>query len=174
LAFKDIVAIKSPQQRIQTFDETRHKFATVDYGLANWMTVMKAQHAEHANATSSFSGPRMMNFSNGSTRGKYTNAPGGAPPPLQQPYYQQYLNASSPTTPGTPVSRPGPSTPVGSQQGLSPAGGSKITTQQVQAKGKEFLHTAGIFGGKAGKAGKGLLAKGKNKLRGAGGGDKVD
>ena len=27
---------------------------------------------------------------------------------------------------------------------------------------------------KAGKAGKGLLAKGKNKLRGAGGGDKVD
>jgi hypothetical protein len=43
----------------------------------------------------------------------------------------------------------------------------------VQAKGKEFLHTAGIFGGKAGKAGKGLLAKGKNKFRGSGG-DKVD
>tara|TARA_R110002060_G_scaffold48987_2_gene59948 strand:+ start:632 stop:826 length:195 start_codon:yes stop_codon:yes gene_type:complete len=63
--------------------------------------------------------------------------------------------------------------PSGSQQGFS-AVGNKITTQQVQAKGKELLHTAGIFGGKAGKAGKGLLAKGKNKLRAAGGGDKVD
>jgi hypothetical protein len=59
-----------------------------------------------------------------------------------------------------------------SQQGFSP-GGAKITSQQVQAKGKEFLHTAGVFGGKAGKAGKGLLAKGKSRLRGAGG-DKVD
>jgi len=137
------------------------------------MTTLKTQHPEHVDATASFSGPRMT-FPNGSTRGKFAKPPVGAPPPLQQPYYQQYLNASSPTTPGTPVSRPGPSVPVGSQQGPSPAGGNKITTQQVQAKGKELLHTAGIFGGKAGKAGKGLLAKGKNKLRGAGSGDKVD
>jgi hypothetical protein len=173
LAFREIVAMKSPQQRIQTFDETRHKFASVDYGLTNWLATMKAQHAEHANASPSFGGSRVSTFADGSARGKFGKAPGGAHPPLQQPYYQQYLNASSPTTPGTPVSRPGPSTPVGSQQGLSPAG-TKITTQQVQAKGKELLHTAGIFGGKAGKAGKGLLAKGKNKLRGAGGGDKVD
>jgi len=137
------------------------------------MITMKAQHPEHANTTSSFGSSRAINFPNGSARGKFGKAPGGAPPPLQPPYYQQYLNASSPTSPGTPGSRPGPSTPVGSQQGLSPAG-TKIKTQQVQAKGKELLHTAGIFGGKAGKAGKGLLAKGKNKLRGAGGGDKVD
>lgn len=174
LAFKDIIAIKSPQRRIQTFDETRHRFATVDYGLDNWMMSMKAQYAEHANATASFDGLGNANFLGGSVRGKFAKAPGGAPLPIQQPYYQQYLNASSPTTPGPPVARPGPSTPVGSQQGLSPAGGSKITTHQVQAKGKELLHTAGIFGGKAGKAGKGLLAKGKNKLRGAGSGDKVD
>jgi hypothetical protein len=171
LAFKEIAAIKDPHERIQTFDEMRHRFANMDSGLFDWMTTLKAQHPEHANATGSWSGAAFA-APTGSARSKYSKATGQALPPLQQPYYQQYLNAS-PTTPGTPVSRPGPSTPSGSQQGFSPAGG-KLTSQQVQAQGKELLHKAGIFGGKAGKAGKGLLAKGKNKLRGSGAGDKVD
>ena len=172
LAFKEIAAIKNPHERIQTFDEMRHRFAAMDSGLIDWMATLKAQHPEHANATGSWSGAAFP-IANGSARSKYSKATGQALPPLQQPYYQQYLNAS-PTTPGTPVSRPGPSIPSGSQQGFSPAGSGKLTSQQVQAKGKELLHTAGIFGGKAGKAGKGLLAKGKNKLRGSGSGDKVD
>jgi hypothetical protein len=170
LAFKEIVAIKNPHQRIQAFDEMRNRFANMDSGLSDWMANLQAQHPEHANANGSWSG-NASGAPNGSARSKHSKAI-GAQLPLQQPYYQQYLNAS-PNNPGTPVSRPGPSTPVGSQQGLSPAGGKK-TSQQVQAKGKELLHTAGIFGGKAGKAGKGLLAKGKNKLRGSGAGDKVD
>jgi hypothetical protein len=174
LAFKEIAAIKNPHQRIQTYDETRQRFAAIDSGLIDWMANLRAQHPEHATATASFSGAAFP-VPNGSARSKYSKATGQSLPPLQQPYYQQYLNAS-PTTPGTPVSRPGPSIPSGpsgSQQGFSPAGG-KSTGQQVQAKGKELLHSAGIFGGKAGKAGKGLLAKGKNKLRGSGAGDKVD
>jgi hypothetical protein len=132
------------------------------------MATLKAQHPEHSNATGSYAG--LGGVPGGSARSKFAkaNAPGAQP--LQQPYYQQYLNASSPTNPSTPVSKPGPNLPAAyQQQGFSPASGGK-----VQAKGKEFLHTAGIFGGKAGKAGKGLLAKGKNKLRGAGSGDKVD
>ena len=168
LAFKEIAAIKNPHQRIQTFDETRHRFANMDSGLIDWMSALRAQYPEHAHATGSFNGAA-FSAPNGSARSKAT---GQALPPLQQPYYQQYLNAS-PTTPGTPVSRPGPSIPSGSQQGFSPAAG-KLTSQQVQSKGKELLHTAGVFGGKAGKAGKGLFAKGKNKLRGSGAGDKVD
>jgi hypothetical protein len=173
LAFREIAAMKSPHQRIQTFDETRQRFAAMESGLADWMATLKAQHPEHSNATGSYAG--LGGVPGGSARSKFAkaNAPGAQP--LQQPYYQQYLNASSPTNPSTPVSKPGPNLPAASQQqGFSPAGGSKLTSQQVQAKGKEFLHTAGIFGGKAGKAGKGLLAKGKNKLRGAGSGDKVD
>jgi hypothetical protein len=42
----------------------------------------------------------------------------------------------------------------------------------MQAKSKELLHTAGIFGGRASKAGKGLLAKGKSRFKGSG--DKVE
>ena len=171
LAFKEIASMKNSHQRIQTFDETRHRFAAMDSGLTDWISALKAQHPEHAHATGSWGGAGFP-APNASARSKYSKATGQVLPPLQQPYYQQYLNAS-PTTPGTPVSRPGPAVPSGSQQGFSPAG-SKMTSQQVQAKGKELLHTAGIFGGKAGKAGKGLLAKGKNKLRGSGTGDKVD
>jgi hypothetical protein len=172
LAFKEIAAIKSSHQRIQTFDETRHRFAAMDSGLTNWLEALIAQYPEHHGATATFA-TSSVGVPAGSARSKFSKGT-GVPPQVQQPYYQQYLNASNPSIPGTPASRPGPSLPVGSQQGFSPASGSKLTTQQVQAKGKEFLHTAGIFGGKAGKAGKGLLAKGKNKLRGAGGGDKVD
>jgi hypothetical protein len=49
----------------------------------------------------------------------------------------------------------------GSQQDFSPAG-NKLSTQQVQAKGKQLLHSARIFSGKAGKAGKDFLPKSKN------------
>ncbi|KAH9214258.1 hypothetical protein DL95DRAFT_446591 [Leptodontidium sp. 2 PMI_412] len=177
IAFREIVAMKSPQERIKTFDETRHRFAAMDSGLNDWIAKLQGQFPEeHGGVTGSWGSSR-SSIPSGSARGRFSKSStaGGPAPPLQQPYYQQYLNASSPPAPSTPVSgapRPGPSMPSGSQQGFSSAS-SKMTTQQVQAKGKELLHTAGIFGGKAGKAGKGLLAKGKNKLRAAGGGDKT-
>lgn len=183
LGFKEIVGIGSTQQRIHTFDLTRERFATMDSGLNDWMAHLQALHPEHAGTGPSFGGSR-ISVPNGTARSKFGKltgggdkgggGSGGVAPPLQQPYFQHYLNASSPTTPSTPVPRPGSGTAssmaFGSQQGFSSNSG-KITTHQVQAKGKELLHSAGIFGGKAGKAGKGLLAKGKNKFRG---GDKVD
>ncbi|CRG91285.1 Serine-rich adhesin for platelets [Talaromyces islandicus] len=43
--------------------------------------------------------------------------------------------------------------------------GSSQLGQNVEAKGKDFLHSAGVFGGKAGGAARGLFAKGKSKLR---------
>ena len=49
---------------------------------------------------------------------------------------------------------------------FSPPAG-KVATQ----KGKDLLHSAGIFGGKANNAAKGFFAKGKSRFRG---GDKVD
>jgi hypothetical protein len=173
IAFKDIVAINSPKQRIQVFNETRQHWATIDTGLSDWMVRLQGQYPEHAGTTGAWSGSR-TSAPIGSARSKFSK-PAGPAPPLQQPYYQQYLNASSPANPSTPINPgpgPGPSFQTNAQHNFAPAG-NKLTSHQVQAKGKEFLHTAGIFGGKAGKAGKGLLAKGKNKFRGSGG-DKVD
>jgi hypothetical protein len=174
LGFKDITAISSPQQRIKTFNDTRQYWASIDPGLNDWMLKLQGEHPELANTTAAWAS--RPGVPDASARTKFSKA-GANTSSLQQPYYQQYLNASSPTTPSTPTSSgpgSGPSFQPATQQGFAPTPGSKLTSHQVQAKGKEFLHTAGIFGGKAGKAGKGLLAKGKNKLRGAGGGDKVD
>ncbi|PQE06275.1 SWI-SNF chromatin-remodeling complex protein [Rutstroemia sp. NJR-2017a BBW] len=168
LSFKEIMAIQDPKQRVHAFNETKERFAAMDSGIHEWILATQAQYPEHADVTASYAGYG-SNFTSGTVRSKHTKSVG--PGMLQAPYYQQYLNASSPSQ-STPMSRPGPNTPVGTQQGFSPAG-AKITTQQVQAKGKEFLHSAGVFGGKAGKAGKGLLAKGKSRLRAAGGGDKT-
>lgn len=177
ISFKEITAISSPQQRIQTFNDTRQYWASIDPGLSDWMMRLQGQYPEHAGATAAWGNSR-AGMPVGSARSKFGKSSAAAQP-LQQPYYQQYLNASSPTatSPSTPTKAgpgPGPSfnQPI-AQLGPAPSG-NKMSTHQVQAKGKEFLHTAGIFGGKAGKAGKGLLAKGKNKLRAAGGGDKVD
>ena len=73
----------------------------------------------------------------------------------------------------------GPSTPTatpqGNQQSVGGAGaGGKSTSHQMQAKGKDLLHSAGVLGGKATIGAKGLFAKGKSRFRGSGGADKVD
>ena len=45
--------------------------------------------------------------------------------------------------------------------------------QMAKEKGKELLHSAGVFGGAVGKKGKGLFKKGTSRWLG-GGGDKVE
>ncbi|KAA8570165.1 hypothetical protein EYC84_002490 [Monilinia fructicola] len=164
LTFKEIVAMKDVHERVHAFDETRERFAAMDSGIHEWISALKAEQPEHHDVTESYGGFR-SSAPTGSTR-RYTKSGLGG---LQSPYHQQYLNASATSQSSAPVSS-------GIQQGFSPAH-AKITTQQVQAKGKEFLHSAGMFGGKAGKAGfqagKGLLAKGKNRLRAAGSSDKT-
>ncbi|KAF7959435.1 hypothetical protein EAE96_001052 [Botrytis aclada] len=171
LTFKEIMGMKDVHERVHAFDETRERFAAMDSGIHEWIFALKAEQPEHADVNECYGGFRTT-VPTGSTR-RNTRSGSAA---LQSPYYQQYLNASAPSQASVPASRTGQTGPSGIQQGFSPAH-AKITTQQVQAKGKEFLHTAGIFGGKAGKAGfqagKGLLAKGKNRLRAAGSSDKT-
>ncbi|KAF5867855.1 uncharacterized protein Bfra_007050 [Botrytis fragariae] len=171
LTFKEILGMKDVHERVHAFDETRERFAAMDSGIHEWIFALKAEQPEHADVNECYGGFRTT-VPTGSTR-RNTRSGSAA---LQSPYYQQYLNASAPSQTSLPASRTGQTGTSGIQQGFSPAH-AKITTQQVQAKGKELLHTAGIFGGKAGKAGfqagKGLLAKGKNRLRAAGSSDKT-
>ncbi|QSZ32146.1 hypothetical protein DSL72_001716 [Monilinia vaccinii-corymbosi] len=168
LTFKEIAAMKNVHERVKAFDETRERFAAMDSGLHEWILALKAEQPEHDDVTESYRAFR-SSAPTGSTR-RNTKSGLGV---LHSPYHQ---HTTSPSQSSTPASRPGQNGSSGIQQGFTPAH-AKITTQQVQAKGKEFLHTAGIFGGKAGKAGfqagKGLLAKGKNRLRAAGSSDKT-
>ncbi|APA15810.1 hypothetical protein sscle_15g105800 [Sclerotinia sclerotiorum 1980 UF-70] len=169
--WKEILGMKDVHERVHAFDEIRERFAAMDSGIHDWIFALKAEQPEHADVNESYGG-FTSNVPTSSTR-RNTRSASGA---MQSPYFQQYLNASGPSQSSTSVSRPGQTGTSGNQQGFSPAH-AKITSQQVQAKGKEFLHHAGMFGGKAGKAGfqagKGLLAKGKNRLRAAGSSDKT-
>ncbi|KAG8534186.1 uncharacterized protein KY384_001030 [Bacidia gigantensis] len=161
-AFREIMALKTPQERILAFDETQRKFANLNTGLAHWIATTSNALPEHSDLvqTGGQMGVAAPDHKASPSRSK-----------TGQPYYQQYLDASPQSQAG--VNAPAGSAPGPNQsQGFSPSG-NKITSQQVQAKSKEFLHTAGVFGGKANIAAKGLFSKGKNKLRDASGSKKV-
>lgn len=155
MAFRDILNIASIEQRIDRFDETKAQFYSMDSGLSNWIMHMQSQ-LEH--------GPTSMP---GGQSG--LGSPTGAQPPTQQPYYQQYLNASNP---GAPPAPPGRASTGNLQQMLTGQPMSSFGSgNQVGAKSKELLHAANKFGNKGVKSGMKLFNKGKNKLRGTG--DKV-
>ena len=171
-AFREIMALKTSGERIRGFRDTQRQFADMNTGLDHWLAMTTASLPEHADIVS-----------NAGRTG--VSGPGHKPSPSRarlggllssgqtgQPYHQQYLDAS----PQALASGSVPPGAVGSSsQGFSPSigPGGKISSQQVQAKSKDFLHSAGVFGGKANVAAKGLFSKGKSKLRDASGSRKV-
>ena len=160
MPFKEIMALSSSEERREKYAESRSSFATSDSGLDEWISTMKARHPEHANASGSFSGG--LPPPGGAIA--RTPSPAGSQPSAQQPYYQQYLNASAPGDRVPPSSAR--SRLHGFQEQASAAAGSAFgnSGNQIGHKGKEFMQSAG-------KMGKGLFSKGKSKLRGTG--DKV-
>ncbi|KAK7744012.1 hypothetical protein SLS62_010373 [Diatrype stigma] len=156
MAFREILSLPSPNQRTQKFDDTRHQFFGMDSGLSNWLMHMKIQLEQPE-------GTREGDSQQTSTVAQSPSTPLGMQQSAQQPYYQQYLNASAPNTAMGPPRR----TSTGNL--LAPSGpttsGFNNSGNQVGAKGKELLHTAGAFGNKGIKSGMKLFSKGKNKLR---------
>ncbi len=175
--FRETLALKSPTDRIQAFNETREQFAYLNTGLAHWLDAKIRELPEHAHLLSDQGrfATGTLGHKSSPSRSKILGIRAAGSPSTQQPYYQQYLNASSQPTAsdGGPIpSYQGSTVP----HGFSPSGSGtvKLSGQQVQAKGKDLLHTAGVFGGKANVAAKGLFSKGRSKFRGTSGADKVD
>ncbi|KAG8406403.1 hypothetical protein J3458_021236 [Metarhizium acridum] len=160
MSFREIMNLNSSSERIAKYNETRNIFSSTDSGLARWLIYLKAQHPGISSSGPLFGaqGPRQTP----QVASVASPVAGTQPNTAQQPYYQQYLNASSPTASGSPPNRarlgglPIPSQVSGSTFGHS--------STQIGTKSKEFMHSAG-------KMGKGLLSKGRSKLRGTG--DKV-
>ena len=161
--FREILALKSPSERIRAYDETREQFANLNTGLAHWLAVKASDLPEHADL---FIDPGRRPAFHGHKPSPSRSKLSGL---LQSGGYssQPYSN-NPPSVPDGTLSNASPS-------GYSPSTGSsgKLSSQQVQAKGKDLLHTAGVFGGKANVAAKGLFSKGKSKLRGSSGAEKV-
>ncbi|KAH7158254.1 hypothetical protein B0J13DRAFT_435046 [Dactylonectria estremocensis] len=159
MGIKEIMGLPTSAQRIAKYEESRIAFAVAESGLESWLRSLKNQHPEYADATGSFSGASHQTFGQGTN----VASSGGSNPPAQQPYYQQYLNASTPATsaPGSTRSRLG-GLPISTQAAGSAFGNS---SNQIGTKSKELMHSAGKI---TGKFSKGLLSKGKSKLRGTG------
>ena len=140
LAFRDIMAMKSPDDRLDHLQLSRKALLDNDHGLTQWITLAQAD----VKTAKVMPKPANLNSSVGAYQAHRPQPSGSG--------LQPTVNVA-PSGP-SPLDR-------------------KITSQQVQAKGKDLLHSAGVFGGKANVAAKGLFAKGKSKLKNAGG-DKVD
>ncbi|KAL4743484.1 hypothetical protein BDV11DRAFT_110806 [Aspergillus similis] len=149
LGFKDILSMQSPYERIQSFDRTRDQFAAINTGLGNWLQVTFHAHPEHHDVINRNSKPLSEEFRNSVPRAKF-------PKLASLGNLASSLQDGSHSTSGH-IRRP--SAPLGSMR---------------QQSGKDFLHTAGVLGGQAGKAAKGLFSKGRSKLKGAGGSEKVE
>lgn len=152
-AFREILALKTPADRIRGYNEARDLWAKQDTGLAHWLAVTTTELPEHADVLANV---------------------GRRPAALMghKPSSSRLLSGFRSTGPQSDVSEN--SSSAFGQGSIPSSGSNKLSSQQVQAKGKDLLHTAGVFGGKANVAAKGLFSKGRSKLRGAGGSDKVD
>ncbi|PYH47849.1 uncharacterized protein BP01DRAFT_354385 [Aspergillus saccharolyticus JOP 1030-1] len=154
LGFREILAKKSSEERVQAFNETRAKFATIDTGLSHWIHVTIQTHPEHTDVVEKSARLALSEPKAAVPRKKF--------PKLSSlgSFGASQLDVSSPS--GSGHARR-PSAPLGAM----------MNKQQVEQRGKELLHSAGVLGGRAGEAAKGLFARGRSKLKG-GHSDKVD
>ena len=159
--FREILALNSPAERISKYDETRTQFATMDTGLSTWLSATLAANPEHAHAATV--GPDLnlaTSATNSSIRRKVTG------PNIMK--IARNLGPSKDSTFGSSNADTNASTSSAPARQPSVSG-----TERMQAKGKDFMKSAGMFGGKASIGAKGLFAKAKGKLK-EGGSEKVD
>ncbi|KAK4102798.1 hypothetical protein N658DRAFT_422441 [Parathielavia hyrcaniae] len=140
VGFRDIMEMPLPAERIKLYSETRSQFAAVDTGLEEWLKEMVARYPEHVSA---------LLLSQGTAAAMASHA---------QHSGQQAGPLPASLAAGQGLRVPGHLHMPQLQHGLSGLGHS---SNQVGTKSKELLMAAG-------KAGKGLFSKGRNKLRGAG------
>ncbi|KAK6008333.1 hypothetical protein QM012_000236 [Aureobasidium pullulans] len=161
---REIMALKSVDERVNTYNSSREQIASMDTGLSNWLSSTLASHPEHAHVvTDAANKPATTTAIGGSIRykpqpgnimkmarkglsGVTNREPSGshATDPSQAPLTAERQNSN---TPGR--------TPSAQHGGV----------EKMQTKGKDLLHSAGMFGGKATVGAKGLFARAKGRLR---------
>lgn len=153
LGFRDILGITSINQRIKSFEHTRDQFATIDTGLNHWLQFTVHDHPEHADVVRQSQNLSPIVPPSDTSRSRF--------PKLGALSNLGSLNDG---------------TPAGATHMRRPSGhiGTVMNKDKVGEKGKELLHTAGAFSGKATGAAKGLFAKGRSRFRPSGGSEKVD
>lgn len=145
--FREILTITIPGERIRAFNHTRDQFAAMNTGLNHWIDFTVHENPEHADLIQS-------------GQGLSADIPRSSPTARRFPKLTSLGNLASRDD----------TTPASADHNRRPSG--HIGTKGVEQRGKDLLHTAGAFSGKAGEAAKGLFAKGRSKFRPSG--DKVE
>ncbi|KAF2643389.1 hypothetical protein P280DRAFT_251629 [Massarina eburnea CBS 473.64] len=156
LGFRDIINMKSSSERINTYNQTRKYWAHTDHGLGAW--VSSAVSANPELATDPYSQPRPVLSSSTTSRHR---------PTASISLFGKH-HGSQQAGPSGAASSQAPSTPASAPTYTGPT---RSASHQVQSKGKDLLHTAGLLSGKGMTGAKGLFAKGKSRF---GKSDKVD
>jgi hypothetical protein len=166
--FRQILQLKSADERIKTYEETRQTFADMNTGLSSWLSSMSSQHPDVAKEVEQ-GRPPPLTAASLSSSGTNTWKRGHRPAPSLANFKNRFASGSS-ATDAPPPADPGPSglDPSDTVRPTTGSGGTPvIDMDRVQQKSKVFIKNAGMFGGKASAGAKGLLAKGKSRFGGS-------
>ena len=154
-AFRDLATIKSTEDRIAAYESTRHRFADMNTGLSGWLSGMLAAHPEYANAgTQKYEGPAVIQ-----TAG-LSNTISGLGGTIRGASHKH-----SPSILKIGGERKASTTSAAAAAPTSGSSGGHADVEKMQAKGKDFMKSAGA-------GAKGLFAKGKSRF--GRGGEKVE
>ncbi|KAF2136867.1 uncharacterized protein K452DRAFT_302375 [Aplosporella prunicola CBS 121167] len=162
--FREILALKSCDERVAKYNETREQFANMETGLRNWISSTLEKKPEHSHLISLPTQPLPPLTSGG----------GGGLGGMRHKHNKslttglrkgsgmqgQFLDSSAANSAGSPTG----------QQVTSPG----APANKMQSKGKDLLKGAGVLGGKGMKEARGFFSKGRSKWRGSGADSKVD
>lgn len=167
--FREILALKSVHERIDTYNSTRDQFASMDTGLSNWLSSTLSSHPEHAHVVTDAMNKPATSNAVGSIRYKHQ------PSNIMKMARKGLGGVSSREPSGTHATD---SSQTASSVERQNSQGRSVSAQhggveKMQTKGKDLLHSAGMLGGKATVGAKGLFARAKGRLR-EGGSEKVD
>ncbi|KAL9618020.1 MAG: hypothetical protein Q9160_007209 [Pyrenula sp. 1 TL-2023] len=154
LAFKEIMSLQTSHDRIAAFNNVRQQLIHTDTGLTGWIQSTSDKQPEHADIINK--------------NGRAQRPAIGHKPSPSRSKFPRITSLGGVTQPSQDKQDS-----VTPQRDVSDSYGSKLSSHQMQEEGKKLLHSAGKIGGKAGGAAKGLLMKGKNRLRQSGGGEKA-
>ena len=167
---REIMALKTVDERVNTYNSSREQVASMDTGLSNWLSSTLSSHPEHAHVvTDAANKPAGTTAIGGSIR--YKPQPGNI-----IKLARKGLSGVTNREPSGSHSADPSQTPSTVERQTSNTVGRSPSAQQggvKQTKGKDLLHSAGMFGGKATVGAKGLFARAKGRLR-EGGSEKVD
>lgn len=154
LSFKEILAMQKPRERVAAFDTARSQHATAEQdALKDWLNRTLQDKPEHNTLLNT-------NYNN---------------PDSNDPENQVYQHRNLSVRKFPKISSLSSAVGGGMGHTRSPSGSGGLSSVRMEAKekGRDLIHSAGVFGGKAGGAAKGFLAKGRSRF-GNRGSEKVD